>query len=157
MYLPLGVIRSVARRSAGQVWWYRLPLLFSRVSCIWVAKSGSRRTCPLGRQFVLGPPQKRFPRTPPGTHVPKFYSLPGGSQTLDVGVSLRCRSLTSQRLDPNAGAMRFGQPDGSDVGLSHGHVEGHKSPQSFGFSLSPVTGSLVLLRAEGTWSQSCGA
>ena len=56
----------------------------------------------------------------PGTRVPKFYSLPGGSQTPDLGVSPRCRSLTSQRLDPKAGAMRFGQPDGSDVGLSHG-------------------------------------
>ena len=50
-----------------------------------------------------------------------------------------------------------GRPDGSDVGLSHGYVEGHENPQPCGFSLSPFTVFLVLLRAEGTRSQSLGA
>ena len=43
-----------------------------------------------------------------------------------------------------------GRPDDSDVGLSHGYVEGHESPQPCGFSLSPFAVFLVLLRAEGT-------
>ena len=55
----------------------------------------------------------------PGTRVPKFYSLPRGSQTPDLDVAASMQIARLKRMDPQAEAKRFGQPGGRGVGLSH--------------------------------------